>query len=76
MFDKFCVLSLTYRSKGFVTMLAPFRDHLCPKDPMSSLLLCTTKDCSSRQLSVVINPNGPNFRETRWIVSEDVNVER
>jgi tetratricopeptide (TPR) repeat protein len=74
-FDKFCILSLTYRSNGFVTMLAPLRDYLSPKDPRTSPLLCATKTHYFIRMSVKINPNDPKFAETRWIASEDVNVE-
>jgi len=73
--DKFCILSLTYRSNGFVTMLAPLRDYLRPKDPTSSLLLGTTKEYYFTRLSARICPGESGFEESRWITSEDVNVE-
>ena len=73
--DKFCILSLTYRNNGYITMLAPLQDYLCPKDPRSSPLLCKTKERYFTRLSVDIRPGDPGFEEARWIVSEDVNVE-
>jgi tetratricopeptide (TPR) repeat protein len=74
-FDQLCALSLTYQSNGFITMLAPLRDHLRPRDPTSSPLLGTTKECYLRRLSVDPSPGSPDYEEARWIVSEDVNVE-
>jgi hypothetical protein len=74
-FDKFCVLSLTYRSGGFITMLAPLRDYLRPEDPTLSPLLLATKEGYLRRLSVHVNPGEPGYEEARWIISEDVNVE-
>jgi len=74
-FDKLCTLSLTYRINGYITMLAPLRDYLRPKEPLSSPLLCATKEHYFRRLSVFLNPNQPSFAEARWITFEDVNVE-
>ena len=74
-FDKFCVLSLTHRSNGFITMLAPLRDYLSPKDPMTSPLLQATRKQYFGRLSVDLDFNKPSFEEARWIISEDANVE-
>ena len=74
-FDKFCVLSLTYRTNGSMTMLAPIRDYLSPKDPQSYPLLCATRDRYFSRLSIHVNPGSPGFGEAGWIVSEDVNAE-
>ena len=72
-FDKLRILSLTYRSNGFITMLAPIRDYLRPSNPKSSLLLCTAKERYFTRMS--IKPESSTFGESRWITSEDANVE-
>ena len=74
-FDKFCLLSLTSRSNNFITLLAPIRDYLRPRDPNPSPLLCATKDHYFNRLSIKIDPKIPGFKEARWVVTEDVNVE-
>jgi tetratricopeptide (TPR) repeat protein len=74
-FDKFCVLSLAYRSNGYITMLAPIRDYLSPQDPLSSPLLCAARDQYINRLAVDVYPGKPGFEEARWIMLEDVNVE-
>ena len=74
-FDGFCVLSLTSRNNGLITMLAPLRDYLSPKDPRTFPLLYTIKERYFTRMSVLIDPGRPDFGETQWITSEDINVE-
>ena len=73
--DKSCVLSLTQRTNGFITMLAPIRDYLRPLDSKPSPLLYATKDLYLTRLSVSLDPGTPAFEKARWITSEDINVE-
>jgi len=74
-FNRFRILSLTYRSNGFITMLGPLRDHLCPKGLGLSPLLCTAKDCYFGRLSIGVYPGKPGYKEAQWIKSEDSNIE-
>jgi tetratricopeptide (TPR) repeat protein len=74
--DKFCTLSLTYRSNGYVTMLAPLRDHFRLNDPKSSSLLRTTKERYFTWMSVQIEYFiQDSFESSKWITMEDANVE-
>ena len=74
-FDTFCVLSLTYRDNGFITLLAPLRDYFRPQDPMQSSFLCETKDHYFTRMTIDFNRNDPVFRESRWVTVEDMNIE-
>ena len=64
-FDKFCILSLTYQNNGFITMLAPIHDYLCPKDPKLSPLLGRANECYFSWLSVDLDPDKPEFGKTQ-----------
>ena len=73
-FGGFCALSLTHRNNGFVTMLAPLRDHLCPKDPLASLL-CSVKEHYFSRLSFFMGTPASDNDGATWIASDDVNIE-
>ena len=75
-FDKFCILSLTYRSNGFIKMLAPFQDHLRPQYTALSPLLRAAKDYYSTRLPVDPGHSQPEFGEAQWTKSEDEDIER
>ena len=74
-FDKFCALSLTYRSNDTFMMLAPIREYLRPRGRQVPPFLHVAKDRYFARLSVRPDPNQPRFEEAQWFMSEDVNVE-
>ena len=67
--DEFCVLSLTHRAGNFVTMLAPLRDYLLPKDPCSAPLLINTK---AQYYARLEHATGRILWE--WVTSETTNI--
>ena len=77
-FDTLGRMSLTLRSDdGFVTMLAPIRLHMSADEDYGDLLddlrtyYYTELDASSQ-----LSPGDDGFEQTKWIGSEDDNVER
>ena len=75
MLDTFCSLSLTQRGDRFTTMLAPLRDYLCLKDPVTSPLLRAAKEHYFQRLSCQFTSAESTIKGLQWIVSEGVNVE-
>ena len=78
MVDTFCMLSLTSRYKGFITMLAPLREYLCPRDRKSPSLIWNVRTQYFSRLHLVdenLEPSMPGFNKTKWIVREESNVE-
>ena len=76
--DTFCMLSLTSRYKGFVTMLAPLREYLHPKDFGPHSLLWGVKGRYFSRLHLMdedLQPGMAGFEETKWILRENPNVE-
>ena len=61
--DVLCTRSLTKRSNGSVTMLAPLRDYLRQKDPTLSALPYAIQ----RRLSADFNPDEPGPEEVWWV---------
>ena len=77
-FDTLIRMSLTFRSDdGFVTMLAPIRLHMSADEDYGVLLndlqayYYTELDRYSQ-----LSPGDEGFEQTKWIGSEDDNVER
>ena len=75
-FNKFCSLALTYRSNGFIAMLAPIREYFYPQDlkSSSSHYLRAAKDYYFTRLSVDIGYYKFKIREEQWVRLEDMNI--
>ena len=79
MIDKFCALSLVSRPGHRVTMLAPLREYLRREDSKPGPLIRDVKEryfSRLRPMDENLRPDMPGFSETRWILTEESNVER
>ena len=74
--DVFCVLSLTRRNNGFITILAPLRLYLEQGCPYSLLPRAGQQYFTRiREIACSVGRNRVRLQQTQWLASEDINID-